>query len=409
MSERRVVITGMGAVSPFGWGIAPMLDGMMQGKCALSLMRDDERIEGIKTRVAGRSPDFNARVVPREYRRAMSHMSIMSLIAANEALKNAGIEPGLPLAPEYSGMGCSISSTVSSTISMEDFFRSYLIGKNVDEVRSTIFFKIMSHAVPSNLSVSLGLTGRCLSASSACAGALQSIGLAYESIRFGRETRMICGGAEEFHPLFSATFDRLGAATHSEDPDSASRPFDNTRDGIVCSEGAGILVLEEYESAKARGARIWGEIAGFGTNASPLSIISPDAESITGCMKLALDDAGVDASGVALVNAHATATEHGDIAEGAAIYGVFGKKVAVNSLKGYMGHAMAASGALELISCLCAAREGKILGTRNLASPDPRCGDIDIFASHRPFGGEYILKNSFGLGGVNASLLVKMI
>lgn len=409
MSERRVVITGMGAVSPFGWGIAPMLDGISHGDCAISLIGEEERIEGIVTVVGGRVPDFDARVIPREYRRSMSRMSIMSLMAASEALKNAGMEPTLPLAAEYSDMGCAVSSTVSSTAAMEDFFHSYLVTKDMAEVRSTVFFKVMSHAVPSNLSVSFGLTGRCLSPSSACAGGLQSIGLAYESIRFGRETRMLCGGSEEFHPLFPATFDRLGAATHCADPLEASRPFDARRDGIVCGEGAGILVLEEYELARARGATIHAEVVGFGTDASPLSIVSPDMGSIKRCMRLALEDAGVSPAEVGLISAHATATEHGDIAEGTAIAEVFGKYVAVNSLKGYMGHVMSASGAVELIACLYAAKEGRVPGTRNLKKLDPRCGKINVFAEHRVFGGGYILKNSFGLGGVSASLLVKMI
>ncbi len=409
MAKRRVVITGMGVVSPFGWGIGPMLDGMLQNACALTLMGENDQVNGMQAKVAGKAPAFDAKVIPREHRRSMSHMSIMALMAAREALAQAGVQPSLPLAPEHCAMGTSIASTISSANALEDFFKGYLVTKDVSEVRSTVFFKVMSHAVPSNLSVSLGLTGRCLSPSSACAGGLQALGMAYESILSGRETRMLCGGAEEFHGLFPATFDRLGAATHNADPDSAARPFDAGRDGIVCSEGAGIFVLEDYEAAMARGARPQAEVLGFATNSSPLSIVSPDSASIIRCMRDAVADAGVAVSDISLVNAHATATEHGDIAEGNAIADVFGDKVIVNSLKGYMGHTMAASGAVELIASICAAHKGKVLGTRNLRELDKRCGGINVSARHTRFDGRFILKNSFGLGGVNASLVVKMI
>ncbi|MDL2285768.1 beta-ketoacyl-[acyl-carrier-protein] synthase family protein [Desulfovibrio sp. OttesenSCG-928-F07] len=409
MAKRKVVITGMGAVSPFGWNSSLMVDGMLANACALVLMNENDQIEGMQAKVAGKAPYFDAKIIPREHRRSMSHMSIMALVAANEALEQAGIKPGLPLAPEYCAMGSSIASTISSANALEDFFSGYLISKDVTQVRSTVFFKVMSHAVPSNLSVSLGLTGRCLSPSSACAGGLQALGMAYESILAGREKRMICGGAEEFHGLFPATFDRLGAATHNPDPDTAAKPFDATRDGIVCSEGAGVFVLEDAEAAAERGAEPIAEVLGFHTNSSPLSIVSPDTDSIVRCMNGALIDAGLKPADISLVNAHATSTEHGDIAEGNAIAQLFGNKIAVNSLKGYMGHTMAASGAVELIATLKAAKRGKALGTRNLTSLDPRCGDINVFAASTAFGGDLMLKNSFGLGGVNASLVLKML
>lgn len=407
MFKRRVAITGMGAVSPFGLGVEVMIRGIASGACALSRLDLGTHIGGIQTDLLGKVPDFDAKVVPREYRRSMSPLGIYSFLAAREALQNAGIPAEPPLSGGYEEMGTSIASTISSANAYEDFFRHFIGSKSVEEVRGTVFFKVMSHAAASNLSVSFGLKGRCISPSAACASGLQAVGLAYEAIAFGRADLMLCGGAEEYHPLFSATFDRLGAASHGPDPHKASRPFDLGRDGIVCSEGAGILLLEEYERALSRKTRIIAEVVGIGINASPASIVSPDAGSISRCMALALADAGIGAAEVACVNAHATSTEHGDIAEGQAIAGLFGENVPVNSLKGHLGHTMGASGALELIASIAGWNEGVFYGTLNLENPDLRCGRLALSPLSVRCRGDYLLKNSFGLGGVNASAVMK--
>ncbi|MDL2306848.1 beta-ketoacyl-[acyl-carrier-protein] synthase family protein [Desulfovibrio sp. OttesenSCG-928-C06] len=407
MRKRRVVITGIGAVSPFGWDLPCMAAGMEEGNCALSLLPESARLDGMQVKVCGVAPEFNSKSIPREHRRAMSHMGIMAYVAASEALRTAGITPDTPLAEAYRGMGSCIASTTVSPNTLEDFFRQYLGGK-MDTVRSTVFFKVMGHAVPSNINVTFGLSGRCISPAAACASGLQAIGLAYEQIAFGRAGMMLCGGVEEYHALLSATFDRIGAASHNASPDLAARPFDSGRDGIVCGEGAGIFLLEEYESARERGANIIAEIAGFGTNTAPSSIVFPDSGAIEGCMRMALEDAAIAPEEVQLVNAHATATESGDIAEGLAIERLFGSHTPVNSLKGYMGHCMAASGSLELAAAITAARDGFVHGTRNLTDIDPRCGKLMLDAEHKKSQVSCLLKNSFGLGGVNASLVVKL-
>ena len=408
MRKRRVVITGLGAVSPFGWNMESLTTGLEKGECALSLLPESSFIDGIKVRVRGVAPDFNVKVIPREHRRVMPHMGVMAFIAACEALRQAGIEPTAPLAEPYRQMGSCIAATTVSPNTLEDFFGTFLKNRQVDTIKSTVFFKAMGHAVPSNLNVIFGLSGRCLSPAAACASALQSIGLAYETIAFGKAGLMLCGGVEEYHALLSATFDRIGAASHNPLPQEASRPFDLRRDGIVCSEGAGIFLLEEYEQARARGAEILAEVTGFGTNTSPSSVVFPDENAIESCMRQALDDAGIPPQAVDLVNAHATATGSGDIAEGRAIARVFGSRTPVNSLKGYLGHCMAASGSLELAAVLDAARKGFVHGTRNLAEPDPRCGELMLDADHKKRQTTCLLKNSFGLGGVNASLVVNI-
>lgn len=216
---------------------------------------------------------------------------------------------------------------------------------------------------------------------------------------------MLCGGADEFHLLTSATFDRLGAASHIEDPDCASRPFDAERTGIVCGEGAGILLLESLESALARNAPILAEIRGAAISSSPGSIAQPDAAAIAGCMRRTLDDAGVQPQDVAYVNAHATATEFGDIAEGQAIEAVFGSSVPVSSFKGHLGHTMAASGALESILCIEMLQSSTYFPTRGLRNPDARCGNLNHMCEHLHKPSGLVLKNSFALGGCNCTII----
>jgi 3-oxoacyl-[acyl-carrier-protein] synthase II len=360
-------------------------------------------------RVGGKVPAFDPKIIPREYRRTMSPMGVMAFVAACEALKNAGIEPATPLNEKYRDMGVCIASTTISPSTLEDFFTTYVTLKNVESVRSTVFFKGMSHAVSSNIGAALGLTGRCVAPAAACAGSLQALGLSCEYIEFGKADMMLAGGVDEFHPLLTATFDRIGAASHSREPAGASRPFDRGRDGLVCSEGAGIFVLEEYGHARARQARIIAEVTGFSTVASPTSPVFPDTLAIQRCMERALAEAKMDSAGIDIINAHATATESGDIAEGQAIYRLFGSRPLVNSLKGYMGHCMAASGALELGAVIEAANRGFMHGTMNLDNVDERCGAINLARAATKCAGRVILKNSFGLGGINASLVVKIV
>lgn len=407
MGKCRVVITGVGAVSPFGWGVEPMLKGLANNQCALSSMVEKDAVGGMTTSVAGKVPLLEANFIPREYRRSMSQMSIMAFVASSEALRVAQIEPSLPLDAKFASMGVSVSSTISSPNTLEDFFGAFTKSRSVETVRSTTFFKVMSHAVASNLVVCFGLNGRCYSPVAACASGLQAVGLGFEAIANGKAKLMLCGGSEEFHPLLPATFDRIGAASQCNDPNQASRPFDLQRSGVVCSEGAGILLLEEYEHAKQRSAPILAEIKGFGANSSPSSIVSPEPVSIENCMRQALSEAELEPKDICMINAHGTATEQGDIAEGQAITRIFGNIPFVNSLKGHLGHTMAASGALELIAAMLAAKDELVNGTLNLTQIDPRCGNLNLHAEGRHAAVRYLLKNSFGLGGINASLILK--
>lgn len=416
MSKERVVITGMGAVSPYGEGVRALTAGLDAGICALSPM-PAHTVEGVHCRAVGLAPAVNAQRIPRELRRAMSPMSLFACLAAREALMQAGLvrgdEPwggGGESQNSLSRMGVAVGSTLGSPQTLNDFFTEFLTENSVDSVRTTVFFKAMGHTAASNVAAACGCTGRILAPAAACASGLMGLGLGYESIAAGREQRMLCGGADEFHLLVAATFDRMGAASHEADLARASRPFDVSRSGLVCGEGAGILLLESLSSAQARQATILAEIKGFAVRNST-NIAQPDTRSIGLCMAEALDDAKLDPTDLAGVSAHATATKQGDEAEGQAIAALIGKAIPTHSLKGHMGHVMAACGALESIACLHMLHSGLMLPTLGLSQPDPACGDLLLPRRAMPLtknrhGHTPLLKNCFALGGCVCSMVL---
>lgn len=276
-------------------------------------------------------------------------------------------------------------------------------------MKSTVFFKIMNHSCAANVSQVLGITGRILSPSAACSTGCQAIGYGYEMIAFGKQDFMLCGGADEFHVLTAATFDIMNAASvnFNDRPHQTPRPFDRDRDGVVCAEGSGILLLESLDSARNRGAQILAEVIGFATVSDPSNIANPDAASIERCMRLALEDAGVAAKEIDYVNAHATATEQGDIAESEAIYKLFGDNPPVSSFKGHLGHAMAASGALEMVAVVGMLKRTCLIPTLNLENIDPKCNQIKHVRNLTDAALKTVVKNNFALGGVNSSLVLR--
>ena len=402
MRGQRVVITGMGAVSPYGMGVDALMRGLCEGRCAVRSLPPEQVVNGVGCVTASLVPPLDGRHIPRELRRAMSPMSVFAVLAAWEALRQAGfrVEGLLPR------MGVAVGSTLGSAQALEGFFAEYLAERSVDSVRSTVFFKIMGHSVAANLALACGCRGRMLAPAAACASGLLGLVQGCEAIASGREDLMLCGGADEFHALTAATFDRLGAASHVPDPRRASRPFDLERDGVVCGEGAGIILLESLDSALRRGAAILAEIKGVASVSSPLSIAHPDSAVIADCMREALDDAGLKSGDLGYVNAHATGTRSGDMAEGQAVADLLGAAVPVGGLKGHLGHTMAASGALESIACVGMMLLGRCLPTLGLRSPDPRCGDIRHLQKSVLFEKDSLLKNSFALGGCNTSLII---
>ena len=408
MSRRRVVVTGVGAVSPMGLGSQALWQGLVKGRSGIVRHPGLEGVGGLRSLVAGLAPNIDASFIDRKFRRAMSAMSVFAVVAAREALAMAGVDPramsGEP--------GVCIGSTLSSPSALEEFFTLYLAQRSLDQVKSTMFFKVMGHSCAANVAQCLGITGRFLAPCVACATSCQAVGLGYESIAAGRQEMMLCGGADEIHPLTVATFDIIGAAStgYNDQPQRTPRPFDQQRDGTVCSEGCGVLLLESMESAQRRGVEILGEVCGFASLSDPSGLSSPDVDAIALCMRKTLEDASLSPADIDYVSMHATATEQGDIAESAAVHTLFGDGPLVSSLKGHLGHALAASGALELIASLMMMRESLLIPTLNLEQPDPRCAPLR-YLRDKPTAQQVrtVIKNNFALGGVNSSLVVRTL
>jgi 3-oxoacyl-[acyl-carrier-protein] synthase II len=277
-------------------------------------------------------------------------------------------------------------------------------------VKSGFFFQIMSHSCAANVCQALGINGEQWAPTSACTSAAQAIGLGYLLIKSGRQDAVLCGGADETHHTVTMVFDILKAASRRHDQELATpRPFDRDRDGVVCGGGSGILVLESLESARARGAEIYCEILGFGHVTDSSHIANPHEDSMAKAMRQALDEAGVKPSEIDYVNAHATGTLQGDIAESLAIAETFGLDTPVSSFKGHIGHTLGAAGALETVILLEMIKRQELFPTLHLENPDPQCAGIDLVREIKTYKIDTVLKNNFALGGVNAALVLRRL
>ena len=403
---RRVVITGMGAVSPYGKGLDILFESLIEDKSAITSLSNLADIKGLRSWVAGLVNGIDPKEIPRKYRRSMSSMSIYATMACREALDQARLNEEQCTGGQ---MGVAIGSTIGSTLTTQEFFNNLLSTGSLEQMKSTVFFKIMNHSCAANVSQILGITGRTLSPSAACSTSCQAIGYGYEMIAFGKQEFMLCGGTDEYHPLFTGTFDILNAASvnFNDHPNRTPRPFDRDRDGVVCSEGSGILLLESQDSAEKRGANILSEIIGFATVSDPSNIANPDMASIKRCMQLALSDADIKPEEIDYVNAHATSTIQGDIAESEAISELFGNNTPVSSFKGHLGHTMAASGALESIALVEMINRGCLIPTLNLENIGDACSNIRHICELETTNIKTAIKNNFALGGINSSLVIR--
>ena len=275
-------------------------------------------------------------------------------------------------------------------------------------VTATSYIQMMAHTAPVNVGVFFGLKGRVITTSSACTSGSQGIGYAYEAIKYGRQKAMVAGGAEELCITEAAVFDTLYAtSTKNDAAKSTPRPFDQNRDGLVIGEGAGTLILEEYEHALARGATIYAELVGFGCNSDGQHVTQPTAETMQVAIEMALHDAQLTADQIGYVNAHGTSTDRGDIAESLATFNALGKKP-ISSLKSYLGHTLGACGAIEAWASINMMNDGWFAPTINLTDVDAECADLDyIKGNGREMQTDYIMSNNFAFGGINTSLIFK--
>jgi 3-oxoacyl-[acyl-carrier-protein] synthase II len=277
---------------------------------------------------------------------------------------------------------------------------------------ATTYLKFMSHTTAANLATHFGVRGRVLCTSAACVSATQAIGQGFETIASGLADVMVCGGAEELHFTHAAVFDMLHAASKAFNttPELTPRPFDQRRDGLVVGEGAGTLVLEEYERAKRLGKRIYAEILGFGTNCDGTHVTNPSSDGMRRSMELALRSARCTPDDIHYVNAHATGTSVGDVAESHATHAVFGDRVPVSSLKGHLGHTLGACGGLEVAFSIAMLREGWIAPTRNLEVVDDQCARLDyVMRETRSATLQRAICNKFAFGGINTSLVISTL
>jgi len=399
-----VVVTGAGIYSPLGNSLDTVRGALREGRSGVRPMEAWADIDDLHTQVAGVVQGVDPRQIPRRQRRSMGRTSILAVLAARDALSGSGLDP----ATLASGRcGVSVAATVGSARSVDEFCGEIHTTRSVRGLRSTAFLQFMGHSPAANVALANGIAGRCISPTSACASGNQAIGLAAEAIAAGSQDVMVAGGAEELHHLSAATFVAAGAAStaFNDRPGATPRPFDVDRDGLVVGEGAGVLVLEELQHARRRGAPVLAELRGFATVTDPSHMTSPDPATMERCIRLALADGGVDAAEVDHVNAHATGTVAGDAAEATACRAVYGDGAAVSSSKGFTGHGLGAAGGIESVLCLLAMLDGWLPASHNLRQPDPACEGLDLLVAPRQTRVEVAANHSFAFGGV-ASVLI---
>jgi 3-oxoacyl-[acyl-carrier-protein] synthase II len=404
---KRVVVTGMAGISPLGNDWESIRARLVEGRNAIVRMAAWDDYEGLNTRLGAPAAPFDlSERYHRKAIRSMGRVALMATRASELALADAGLLDH----PLLTGgrMGISFGSSAGTPSAIGDFGRM-MEERTTKGINATTYIKMMAHTAPVNIGVFFGVTGRVFTTSSACTSGSQGIGYAYEAIKTGKQTAMIAGGAEELCATEAAVFDTLFATSVRNDaPHTTPRPFDRARDGLVIGEGAGCLILEEREHALARGATVYAEIVGFGTNSDGCHVTQPNADTMRIAMELALEDADLAPAAIGYVNAHGTGTQHGDVAETAATNAVFGARIPISSLKSYMGHTLGACGALEAMISIRMMREGWFAPTINLDEIDPECGTLDyIRGDGRRLDCEYVMSNNFAFGGINTSLIFK--
>lgn len=404
--NRRVVVTGMGGMTPLGTGWEKTGSGLREMRSGVRRMDDWDDIKDLKTRLGAPVPDYDEKTsnYSRKKTRTMGRVSFMAVRATEMAIEDAGLVDS-PLISS-GRMGVSYGSTYGSPPAYEEFFLHTVVHRNLEGVKATAFIKFMSHTCAANISQFFGTKGRIIPTTCACTAGAQGIGYAFESIRGGYQDLMLAGGADEQHYLSTAVFDLMFATSRRNDaPQSTPRPFDAGRDGLVVGEGAATLVLEDLDHALARGARIHAEVLGWSTNCDGNHMVHPSGEGMEAVMRAAMEDAGVTSDDIDYVNMHGTATEIGDIEESQATRRCFGRAVPASSIKGYMGHTLGACGAIEAWTCISAMNEGWIPPNLNLESIDPRCGELDFVTAPRQSEPRNFMSNNFAFGGVNTSLI----
>jgi 3-oxoacyl-[acyl-carrier-protein] synthase II len=407
--DRRVVITAAAAITPIGNTRRQIIESLQRGVSGVKPLRPDDLLAGhLHSRVFGTVDypidyDFE-----RKYRKTMGPVAYYACQVVKEVIAQAGLAP----AQLASGrLGVAFGSTHGSPTVQRQIYRSFFSESSdrLAGVGAVDYLKSMVHTTAVNITKMFGITGRVIASSTACTTSSQSIGFGYEMVRFGLQDAMICGGADEYDTTTVAVFDNLLACStaFNDRPERTPRPFDADRDGLVVGEGAGAVLLEPLESAKARGAEILAEVVGFACTNNGGDLILPSLAGISRTLEAGLASAGIGAEAVDFVSAHATATKMGDVLEAQAIGGVYGCGPLVAALKSYMGHTMGACGVIETILTLYMMAEGFAAPTLNLERIDERCAMVRHLQRLQETEIRLAAIQNFAFGGVNTCLLLK--
>lgn len=417
--KRRVAITGMGITCPIGNSVKEVMESVRDGKCGIAPITHYDTTDRIVT-LAGEIKNLNMdEYIPPKEQRKLDKYAQYAIVAATQAMNDSGL---LDTDEERDRWGTIISSGIGGIKSIED---NQMVGskRGFDKVTPFYIPMAISNMAAGNVAILFGLKGFCSATVTACASAANAIGDGFRQIRDGYADVMLCGGSEAaITPLSIGGFTSMKALSHSKDPARASIPFDKERSGFVMGEGAGILVLEDYDHATARGAHIYGEVAGYGANCDAYHITSPcpDGSGAAKCMRLAIQDAGLKPEDIDYVNAHGTSTVINDKGESAAIKAVFGdhaasgtqggpesRKLKVSSTKSMTGHMLGASAAAEAVITVKALEDSFVPPTVGYKVPDEEC-DLDYVPNRGyEYHMTYAISNSFGFGGHNATLVFK--
>ena len=407
MMARRVVVTGMGAVSPLGGDIEASFARLKVFENCVQALPELAEYKGLSTHLGCRTAFTRPTSWTRKTTRTMGDVAMYALAATEQAVAQAGLED----ADLQSGRtGVAYGSCSGSVPPLLDF-HSMIQTKEVAGVTSGTYIKLMPQTAACNISVYFRTHGRLMPTGTACTSGSLAIGSAAELIRWGVQDVMIAGGAEEFSPTQVAVFDTLYATSVRNDaPHATPAPYDADRDGLVIGDGAATFILEEYEHARARGASILAEVVGFAETTDGTHVTNPNAETMASALTGALRDAGLDASAVGYVSGHGTATKAGDVAETAATRAAFGRAVPISSIKSYTGHTLGACGSLEAAMLVKSLQTGWYPPTLNLRRVDPACAELDYVAGEgRRLDIEYAMSNNFAFGGVNTSLIFRRV
>ncbi len=414
MSRRRVVVTGLGCISPVGNTVSESWASLLAGKSGIATVTSfDARI--LSCHFAGEVKGFDiTQYIPEKDARHMDRFIHLGLAAACDAVADAGLPVGDALsAAQAERIGCNIGSGIGG-LPMIEQTHGELMSRGPRRVSPFFVPASIINMISGHVSIKFGFKGPNLALATACTTGLHAIGLSARMIEYGDCDVMVAGGAEStVSPLGMGGFSAARAlSTRNDDPGSASRPWDKERDGFVLGEGAGVLVLEEYEHAKARGAKIYAEIIGFGMTGDAHHMTAPSVDGPTRSMQMALKNAGVNADQIDYLNAHGTSTPLGDLNETNAIKAALGahaQRTVVNSTKSMTGHLLGGAGGIESVFTVMALHQQKSPPTINLSKPDPEC-DLDYCANTaRDMKIEIAMKNNFGFGGTNGTLVFKRL